>query len=113
LPDVIVDLRNVQIKQLEKDRVLVTGAYKCIQSPQITKGVRGRQPTPFLKVSGIYMDGYKVTGEMFVGGLEARDKAKAVGESILTRVRGMLQNFGMDDFRGTNVEVLGSEWTYG
>lgn len=47
LPDVIVDLTSVTLRSAGKDRVLVAGA-------------RGRASTPYLKVSGIYMDGYKV-----------------------------------------------------
>ena len=117
LPDVIVDLRLVKLEQLETDRVRVSG-------------VRGRAPTPYLKVSGIYMDGFKVTGEIFIGGLESAqkvsisieiiwlcmfhiDKAIAVGNAILCRVRAMFERFGMPDFRDVNVEALGGEHTYG
>ena len=100
LPDVVVDLRNVNLEQIDVDRVRISN-------------VKGRPPTSFLKVSGIYMDGYKVTGEIFIGGLEARDKALAVGNAILTRVNKMIKKFGMSDFRATNVEALGAEHTYG
>lgn len=62
LPDVIVDLRQVElIQKTPNQEVLVRGVY-------------GRAPTPFLKVSGIYMDGYKVTGELLIGGPEAKLK---------------------------------------
>jgi hypothetical protein len=40
-------------------------------------------------------------------------QAYAVGNAIFARVRGLLKQFGFDDFRGTNVEVLGAEHTYG
>lgn len=61
LPDVIIDMRHVTIQQEGIDRVLV-------------KGARGKPPTNFVKVSGIYMDGYKVTGEIFIGGIDAAQK---------------------------------------
>ena len=100
LPDVILDLRQVTLKQVGEDRVEVRGA-------------RGRAPTPLLKVSGIFMDGYKVTGELFIGGMEAREKALAVGHAIVSRVKRMVRVLGMDDFRAVNVEALGTEHTYG
>jgi hypothetical protein len=61
LPDVILDLRNVKVSQIGKDRVLVTGA-------------KGRPPTPYLKCSGIYVEGYKITAELWIGGVDARRK---------------------------------------
>jgi hypothetical protein len=100
LPDVIVDFCNVKLIQESEDRVLVSG-------------VTGLAPTKFLKVSGIYTNGYKVTGELFLGGLEAKEKAKAVGDAIIKRSSSLIENFGMEPFKGTNVEVLGAEDTYG
>ncbi|CAG8432787.1 520_t:CDS:10 [Diversispora eburnea] len=43
LPDVILDMRNVKLKQIDVNKVLVTGA-------------KGRPPTDSLKLSGIYQD---------------------------------------------------------
>ncbi|CAG8615293.1 17007_t:CDS:2 [Racocetra fulgida] len=73
LPDVILDLRGVKLKQVGENKVLVTGA-------------KGRAPTKYLKVSGIYSDGYKMTGQLVIGGIDAWN---------------------------VNVEVLGAEHTYG
>ncbi|CAG8771964.1 6268_t:CDS:2, partial [Racocetra persica] len=61
LPDVILDLRGVKLKQVGENKVLVTGA-------------KGRAPTKYLKVSGIYSDGYKMTGQLVIGGIDARSK---------------------------------------
>ena len=61
LPDVILDLRQCSLEQIALDRVLLKGA--C-----------GRPPTPFLKVSGIFLDGYKMSAELLIGGIEARQK---------------------------------------
>lgn len=100
LPDVILDMRGVELKQLEKNRVLVTGA-------------KGRKPTKYLKCSGVWADGLKISGELLIGGEDAREKALAVGNAIITRARTLLQAFGLEDFRGTNIETLGAEGTYG
>ncbi|KAI8058620.1 hypothetical protein BDF22DRAFT_666781 [Syncephalis plumigaleata] len=100
LPDVVIDLRLVTLHQQGKDRVEV-------------RGVRGRAPTPWIKVSGVYMDGYKMSGELVIGGLQAREKALAVGDAVLRRSRAILKQLGLDDFRQSNMEVIGSEHTYG
>ncbi|KAI9594869.1 hypothetical protein BDF19DRAFT_414265 [Syncephalis fuscata] len=100
LPDVIVDLRLVTLQQQGKDRVEV-------------RNVRGRPPTPWIKVSGVYVDGYKMSGDLVIGGLQAREKALAVGDAVLRRSSKILKELGMDDFRHTNIEVIGSEHTYG
>ncbi|KAJ2960426.1 hypothetical protein NQZ79_g4181 [Umbelopsis isabellina] len=100
LPDVILDMRAVELKQLEKNRVLVTGA-------------KGRKPTKYLKCSGVWVDGHKIAGELLIGGEDAREKALAVGNAIVTRARTLLQAFGLEEFRGVNIETLGAEGTYG
>lgn len=65
LPDVILDLRQIQLTQVGPDRVLVRGA-------------QGRAPTAWLKCCGIFMDGWKVTGQLVIGGQEAKEKASSV-----------------------------------
>ena len=40
-------------------------------------------------------------------------QAKAVGEAIIARARNLIKKFGMDDYKSTNIEALGAEWTYG
>ncbi|GET00515.1 DUF1446 domain-containing protein [Rhizophagus clarus] len=94
------DLRNVKLEQIEKDKVLVTGA-------------KGRPPTEYLKVSGIYLDGYKMTGSLFIGGIDAWKKASTVGFSIIMKTHLMLKQLGMKTFRDVNIEPLGAEHTYG
>lgn len=61
LPDVILDLRQIKLSQLGPDRVLVQGAH-------------GRAPTPWLKCCGIYMDGWKLSTQVVIGGHEAKEK---------------------------------------
>jgi hypothetical protein len=61
LPDVVVDIRQVRLVQVGPNRVQVQGA-------------RGRAPSPWLKVSGVHVKGYKISGELVIGGVEAREK---------------------------------------
>ncbi|KAJ3220255.1 hypothetical protein HDU67_003270 [Dinochytrium kinnereticum] len=100
LPDVIADLRMVEVREVGTDLVRVSG-------------VKGRAPTPFLKTSGVYADGYKMTGELLIGGTEAKKKAEMVGRSIIAKVSGILKKLGMEDFKAYEIECLGSEHTYG
>ncbi|RHZ50012.1 hypothetical protein Glove_508g77 [Diversispora epigaea] len=100
LPDVILDMRNVKLKQIDVNKVLVTGA-------------KGRAPTDNLKLSGIYLDGYKMTGTLIIGGIDAWKKATAVAHAVLLRTRTILAKLKFKDFRDLNVETLGAEHTYG
>ncbi|KAI8371766.1 uncharacterized protein BYT42DRAFT_502004 [Radiomyces spectabilis] len=100
LPDVILDMRQVQLSQIGPHRVHVAGA-------------RGLQPTPWLKCSGIFLDGWKLSGDLLIGGHQAKQKALAVGNAIHDRVRKILKQRGMADFRNFNVEPMGGESLYG
>lgn len=100
LPDVILDMRQVKLSQTGKNRVLVSGA-------------KGLQPTPYLKCSGIFLDGWKISGELVIGGVDAKKKAQAVGEAIIKRVQGMYKHLGFADFRNYNIEAIGGESLFG
>lgn len=100
LPDVILDMRQVKLSQTGHNRVLVTGA-------------KGVQPTPYLKCSGIFLDGWKISGELVIGGVDAKKKAQAVGEAIIKRVQGMYKQLGFADFRNYNIEAIGGESLFG
>ena len=100
LPDVVCDFRNVTMTVCGPDQVRVTGA--C-----------GRPPTPTLKVSATWHDGYRVIGTLTIGGYEATAKAERTGEAILARVRRLLSARGIPYFSETSIEVLGSESMYG
>jgi hypothetical protein len=100
LPDVACDFRNVTMAVCGPDQVRVTGA-------------RGRPPTPTLKVSATWHDGYRVIGTLAIGGYEAAAKAERTGEAILARVRRLLSARGIPYFSETSIEVLGSESMYG
>ncbi|RYG29156.1 MAG: DUF1446 domain-containing protein, partial [Burkholderiales bacterium] len=100
LPDVICDFSQVQLVQSGDNRVRVTG-------------VRGLAPTGSYKVSATYVDGYKSVAQLTVIGVDAAQKAKRVGDAILSRVRSIFQARGMPDFQATLVEVLGAESVFG
>jgi hypothetical protein len=100
LPDVVCDFRHVTMSVCGTDQVRVTGA-------------RGRPPTPTLKVSATWHDGYRVIGTLTIGGYEAAAKAERTGEAILARVRRLLSARGIPYFSETSIEVLGSESMYG
>lgn len=100
LPDVVCDFTGVTLTQVGKQRVQVSGA-------------RGRPPTDQYKVSATWPDGQRLSASFLIGGIDAVAKGKRVANSILTRVRRLLDEAGMADFRDTSVELLGSEATYG
>ena len=100
LPDVICDFRNVSLQQVGENRVRVTGA-------------KGRAPTPSYKVSATYQDGFRSSGTMMIGGVDAVKKAEAVAAAILKRTRRMFEQRKLADYLRTDVEVLGSESNWG
>ncbi len=100
LPDVVCDFTGVQLEQSDKNRVRVTGA--C-----------GRPPTDQYKVSATIPDGQRLTASFLIAGMDAPRKAQSTTDAIVTKVRGILQQMAMADFRDVNVELLGTETTYG
>lgn len=100
LPDVVCDWSDVRLDQIDKDRVLVTGA-------------RGLPPTASYKVSATYADGYRVAITVMIAGRDAAEKAHAVGAAILRRSRRLMAEAGFGDFSEESIEVLGTESNYG
>jgi hypothetical protein len=100
LPDVVCDFRAVTMAQEGDERVRVVGA-------------RGRVPTPDLKVSATWHDGFRMMGTVTIGGRDAAAKAQRSGEAIFARVRRLLSERNLGDFTETSLEVLGTEATFG
>ena len=100
LPDVTCDFTGVKLEQLDDDHVLVFGA-------------KGRAPSDHYKVSATYMDGYRCNASFMIGGRQAVEKGQRVAESIIERVSFIFQAMGLDNFTATDIEILGSETTYG
>jgi hypothetical protein len=100
LPDVTCDFTGVKLEQLDDHHVLVSGA-------------KGRAPSDHYKVSATYMDGFRCNASFMIGGRQAVEKGQRVAESIIERVSFIFQAMGLDAFTATDIEILGSETTYG
>ena len=100
LPDVICDLSQVTTEAVGPDRVRVSGA-------------RGSAPTPFLKVSATYLDGYACVGALVVAGQGAVAKGRRQGEAILARASRMLAERQLPPFAATNLAIVGEEALFG
>jgi len=72
-PDCIADFTSIRLRQEGEDRVEVSG-------------IRGRAKTPFLKISGSYLDGYKTTGQITISGPRAVDKAHLAADIVWKRL---------------------------
>ncbi len=90
-PDVIADFTSIRLRQEGKDRVAVSG-------------IQGKPRTPFLKVSGSYLAGYKSSGQITVSGPRAVDKAKLAADVVWKRLERAGVTFP-DESRST--ELLG------
>lgn len=100
LPDVSCDFCDIRVVQAGRDRVEISGA-------------KGYAPTAQYKVSTTYQDGFRATGMMMLGGIDAVAKAEAVAAAILKRTRRLFAERGFADYLRTDVEVLGSEANWG
>jgi hypothetical protein len=72
-PDVIADFTSIRLEQEGPDRVRVFG-------------IQGKPRTPFLKVSGSYLAGYKASGQITLSGPRAVDKAKLAADVVWKRL---------------------------
>ncbi|HSK78456.1 MAG TPA: acyclic terpene utilization AtuA family protein [Thermoanaerobaculia bacterium] len=72
-PDVVADFTSIRLRQDGKDRVEVSG-------------IEGGPKTPFLKISGSYLAGYKASGQITLSGPRAVEKAKLAAEIVWKRL---------------------------
>jgi hypothetical protein len=100
LPDVICDFSQVQLQQQGPDRVQVQGA-------------RGLPPTAQYKVSATYLDGFRCTASCLIAGIDAVAKARRVSQAIIDKTSEMFSQRGWAPYTEVNIELLGSEATYG
>jgi hypothetical protein len=89
-PDVVADFTSVRLEQTGPHRVRVSG-------------IRGEPRTPFLKVSGAYLNGYKATGQLVLSGPRALEKAQLCADLVWRRLR----SAGFE-FQHTDAEFLGA-----
>lgn len=100
LPDVVCNFANTQLESVGTDLVKVTGAT-------------GTAPTGTYKVSATFPNGFKCVASFLIGGIDAVKKGKRVAEATLNKVEHIFEAKGFGKFKDTNVEILGSEATYG
>lgn len=89
-PDCVADFTSIQLAQEGPDRVRVSS-------------VKGQPKTPFLKVSGAYLKGYKATGQLTLSGPRALEKARLCADIVWKR----LEAAGCV-YEHTDAEYLGS-----
>lgn len=100
LPDVSCDFTEVQLEQIGKDQVRVTGG-------------KGAAPTAFYKVSATYPAGMRCCATFMVGGIDAARKGRASATGIVEKVRRQLLEQKLGDFTGIDIHCLGAEESYG
>ncbi|MDJ0837209.1 MAG: DUF1446 domain-containing protein [Acidobacteriota bacterium] len=89
-PDCVAQFSTIQLSREGKDRVLVSG-------------VKGKDATPFYKVSISYLNGYKAIAALTVSGPDAYAKAQKCAEVLF----GRLERAGCV-YAEKNVEYLGT-----
>jgi hypothetical protein len=72
-PDVIADFTSIHLEQAGVNRVRVNA-------------IKGNAPTPFLKASISYQNGYKAVGQLTISGPNALDKARLCADIIWQRL---------------------------
>ena len=100
LPDVICDWTQVELSLEGDNRVLVSKA-------------KGREPSNTYKVSATYRDGFRCVVTFMMGGRDAKDKAEAVANAIIAKTERVFKMKGAPGYTQKNIEVLGTETTYG
>ncbi|MBS7661173.1 DUF1446 domain-containing protein [Pseudomonas lalucatii] len=100
LPDVVCDFTRVELSQVGRNRVELQGA-------------RGLPPTAQYKVSATYPDGFRCTASCLIAGIDAVAKAERVSQAIIARTQEMFAERGWEPYSEVNIELLGSEATYG
>jgi len=72
-PDCTADFTSIRLRQDGPDRVEVSG-------------IKGGPRTPFLKISGSYLAGYKAAGQITVSGPRAAEKARLAADIVWKRL---------------------------
>jgi hypothetical protein len=98
--DVSCDFSGVTVVQEGLNRVHVAGA-------------KGRPPTPFLKASVTYDQGWRTVAYQPIVGEEAGAKARRQGAALFARAKTLLRGRNMAEFTDTAVSVIGEEASFG
>jgi hypothetical protein len=100
LPDVVCDFTDVTLDLVGNNRVEV-------------KGARGFLPTDTYKVSATYLDGFRCSVAVMIGGIDARLKAEVTSEAIIKKTKRLFEERNLGNYTDICIELLGSEATYG
>jgi hypothetical protein len=94
-PDCIADFTSIQLEDLGKDRVRVSG-------------ITGRPATPTFKVSASYLDGYIAFGSLTYSAPDALEKAQAADRLLRSR----MHHYGLS-FDEIHTEFIGMNACHG
>ena len=100
LPDVACDFSNVQLRQVEKDLVHVSGA-------------KGRAPGLQYKVCATWMDGFRLMNTFYMAGPRSAEKARTALDAWVRRTQHQFIALGWDDYRRVDIQIAGAEDGYG
>jgi hypothetical protein len=100
LPDVVCDFTQVKLLQQGRNVVQVHGA-------------KGLAPSARYKVSATFPDGFRCTASCLIAGIDAVEKARRVSAAIIDKTSEMFSQRGWAPYSEVNIELLGSEATYG
>ena len=99
LPDVTCDFRDIRLTSVPKG-VLVNGA-------------KGRPPSGSYKVCVIYSQDFRLTAPALLIGPNVKEKGLKVANSILKKVKHILETKKLGDFIEEHVQVFGCNDSYG
>ena len=100
LPDVVCDFSLVKLQQHGNNAVHVHGA-------------KGLPPPRQYKVCATWPDGFRCTASCLIAGIDAVAKARRVSQAIIAKTSEMFSQRGWAPYSEVNIELLGSEATYG
>ncbi|MEP3225299.1 MAG: acyclic terpene utilization AtuA family protein [Parasphingorhabdus sp.] len=100
LPDVICDFSQVNLQQIDRDRVAVSG-------------VIGLPAPDHYKTCATYADGWKLVAPFFFIGMDAKRKADSFAANALKRTRAKLRASNAGDFDDVLIETLGDDNHFG
>ncbi len=100
LPDVVCDFSNVQLRQVDSDRVAVSGAL-------------GRPAPDTYKICATYADEYRGGTNMTLYGFDADKKAEKLAAAIFKAAKRTCKLLGLPTYSETSVELIGAESQYG